>query len=142
MNESRIVLDTCVVTSALRSRRGASFRVLELVDSGQFEICLSIPLLLEYEEVSMRLLGAISLTKVDMESILDYLCRVAHHQKVYYLWRPFLNDPKDDMVLEAAIAGRCARLVTHNVRDFRGSNQFGVRVITPGEFLRELGDRP
>jgi predicted nucleic acid-binding protein len=140
VNESRIVLDTCVLVSALRSRRGASFRVLELIDSGRFEVCLSITLLLEYEAVCKRLPGATPLTKADVETVLDYVCLVAQHQTVFYLWRPFLNDPSDDMVLELAVAGGCGRIVTHNVRDFHGSNQFGIRTITPQEFLRELGE--
>ena len=142
MNESRIVLDTCVLVSALRSRRGASFRLLEMIDSGLFEVCLSIPLLLEYEEVCKRLPGTTALTRADVETVLDYVCQIAHHQTVFYLWRPLLNDASDDMVLELAVAGGCGRIVTHNVRDFRGSNQFGIRAITPQEFLRELGEIP
>ena len=103
---------------------------------------MSIALLLEYEEVCKRLPRVIPLTKADIESVLDYVCQIAHHQPVYYLWRPFLNDPKDDMVLELAIAGACARIVTHNIRDFHGSDKFGVRILTPQEFLRELGELP
>jgi predicted nucleic acid-binding protein len=140
VNDSRIVLDTCVLVSALRSRRGESFRLLELVDSGRFEICLSIPLLLEYEEVCGRLPGVIPLSKTDIDAVLDYLCRVAVQQRVYYLWRPFLNDPSDDKVLELAVAAECGRIVTHNVRDFRGSRQFGIRIVTPRQFLNELGE--
>jgi predicted nucleic acid-binding protein len=142
VNGPRIVLDTCVLVSALRSRRGASFRLLELIDSGRFEVCVSVPLVLEYEEVCKRLPGVTPLTEADVGSVLDYVCRVAHHQPVFYLWRPFLDDADDDMVLELAVAAGGCRIVTHNVRDFHGSDQFGVRVLTPQELLRELGEIP
>jgi hypothetical protein len=45
-----------------------------------------------------------------------YLCSEARLQEIFYLWRPHLHDPKDDMVLEAAVAGRCEAVVTHNRR--------------------------
>lgn len=56
----------------------------------------------------------------------------------YYLWRPFLPDPKDDLVLEVAVAGRCDTIVTFNHRDFRGVDKFGLHVQTPRTFLEEL----
>jgi predicted nucleic acid-binding protein len=47
MEKPDIVIDTNVVVSALRSRRGASHRLLLLVDSGKFQTNLSVPLFLE-----------------------------------------------------------------------------------------------
>ena len=49
-----VVLDTNVLEAAFRSRRGASFAVLSLVGTGCFEIAVSVPLVLEYEEVLLR----------------------------------------------------------------------------------------
>ena len=37
--------------AALRSRQRASFRLLELLRDGRFEIAVSVPLVLEYEAV-------------------------------------------------------------------------------------------
>lgn len=136
----QIVIDTCVVTSALRSRRGASYRLLMLVDSGKFATNLSVPLLLEYEQFAKRLLGEISLNETGIDDILDYLCQTAIQREVYYLWRPFLKDPQDDMVLELAVCAGCRFVVTFNIRDFAGAEQFGIRVVTPREFLQLLGD--
>jgi predicted nucleic acid-binding protein len=62
------------------------------------------------------------------------------HHKIYYLWRPFLRDPKDDMVLELAVSSDSRTIITHNHRDFRGAEQVGLRVLTPREFLREIGE--
>ncbi|HZT79069.1 MAG TPA: putative toxin-antitoxin system toxin component, PIN family [Gemmataceae bacterium] len=135
-------MDTSVLVSALRSRRGTSHRLLRLIDSGKFEVCLSVPLLLEYEEVCKRLVRETPLTEPDIEDILDYLCRVAHRQRVFYLWRPSLKDPADDMLLELAVAAGCEGIITWNVRDFQGADRFGVRVLTPKEFLQEIGELP
>jgi putative PIN family toxin of toxin-antitoxin system len=134
-----IVMDTNVLVAALRSREGASFKVLSLVDSGKFTLCLSVPLLLEYEAASKKQSKATGLTAADVDTIIDYLCLVGEHYKVYYLWRPFLRDPKDDMVLELAVASNAESIVTYNRADFKGANQFGVKVITPKALLQQIG---
>jgi predicted nucleic acid-binding protein len=67
--------------------------------------------------------------------VVDYLCRVARRQKIHFLWRPALRDPRDEFVLELAVAAACEAIVTHNVRDFGGARPFGVQVLTPSEFL-------
>ena len=131
-----VVLDTNVIVSALRSRRGASFAVLQRVGNGDFDIALSVPLLLEYEDVSLR--SELTLSRQDIVAILDYLCSVAHHQQIHYLWRPFLPDPKDDMVAELAFAAGAHFIVTHNLRDFRAITTIGIRPITPRLFLRRF----
>jgi predicted nucleic acid-binding protein len=135
-------MDTNVVVSALRSRRGASFELLSLVGrSGAFEINVSVPLVLEYEDVAKRQLDVTGLTLKDVDAVVDYLCSVANRRRIHYLWRPFLSDPKDDMVLELAVESRCGIIVSYNKRDFAGIEKFGLRVLTPREFLEEIGER-
>ena len=134
----KVVLDTIVLISALRSRNGASYRILQMVGLGGFEIALSVPLVLEYEEVARRLARSVGLRHGDVDAILDYLCSVADRRGIFFLWRPVLNDPQDDMVLEVAVEGSCHHIVTHNVRDFAGAESFGIGVVTPGAFLRML----
>jgi putative PIN family toxin of toxin-antitoxin system len=135
----RIVLDTNVVVAGLRSRRGASFQLLSAVGKELFEIALSVPLVFEYEDALIRNLDATGLARDDVDTVLDYLRSVAHRQNVFYLWRPHLPDPKDDMVLELAVAAGCRTIVTFNVRDFVGADQLGVSVTRPGEFLASIG---
>src|SRR5437868_14758830 len=142
MRALKIVIDTNVVVSALRSIRGASYRLFTLLGSGRFEINISVPLVLEYEEVCKRSLGLIPLTPADIDDVVNFLCRLANRHTVFYHWRPFLNDPEDDMVLELAVAAGCDAIVTYNRRDFRGVDRFGIRVLTPSEFLREIGELP
>ncbi len=138
----QIVIDTNVFIAALRSRRGASYLLLSLVDSGKFAINISVPLVLEYEDVAKRQLNDLVLMEQDIDDILDYLCHVGVHRRIFYLWRPALKDPKDDLILELAVAAECEYIVTFNVRDFVGSHRFGIEVVTPKIFLQHIGVLP
>lgn len=138
----RIVIDTNVLVAALRSRRGASFRLLSLIGGKHFDINISVPLLLEYEAAAKRIAREVGLTHNDIDDILDYICSVASHRQIYFLWRPVLKDPRDDLVLELAVEAECDVIVTLNVRDFVGAERFGLGVVTPGGFLKAIGVTP
>jgi len=137
----RIILDTNILVSALRSRRGASFALISKVPRREFQISLSVPLYIEYQDVLMRQGKVPGLTNEEIMKFLRYLCQVGHHQDIFYLWRPYLKDPTDDMILELAVASKSEHIVTHNVRDFRGSERFGVKALRPQEMLKELEER-
>lgn len=134
-----MVLDTNVLVAASKSGRGASARLLSLVGREWFEIVISVPLVIEYEDVLLRDLPPASVKREIVGDILDYLCAVGRRQEVFFLWRPHLRDPGDDMVLELAVAGRCDAIITYNKRDFRELSPFGLRAMTPKEFLTEIG---
>jgi putative PIN family toxin of toxin-antitoxin system len=136
----RIVMDANVLVSALRSRAGASFRLLSLIDRGRFSLCVSVPLVLEYEAATKKISKTIGLSSSDIDDILDYICLVAERYKVYYLWRPMLRDPKDDMVLELAVSSNADAIITYNKGDFKGSEKFGIRIASPKEFLQQIGE--
>ena len=138
----QVVIDTNVFLSALRSRRGASFLLLSLVEDKQFIVNLSVPLVLEYEEAAKRMAKEIGLTYKDIDDVLDYLCRIARHRQIFFLWRPYLKDPHDDHVLELAVEAKCDCIITYNTRDFAGADRFGLRVATPKEFLQRIGALP
>jgi predicted nucleic acid-binding protein len=103
-----------------------------------FETSVSVPLVLEYEAVAKAHARATGLTHADIDDLIDYVCAVAHRRPIFYLWRPVLRDPRDDMVLEVAVEANCEFIVTHNIRDFAGVESFGLRAIPPGEFLKLL----
>jgi putative PIN family toxin of toxin-antitoxin system len=133
----RIVIDTNVLVAGLRSRKGASFRLLSLVGSDAFQHCVSVPLLFQYEDV-LRRKGLVRVSREVVDDTLDYLCASADRREIYFLWRPQLPDAGDDLVLEVAVAGRCDTIVTFNLRDFVGAERFGVRAQTPASFLTSL----
>jgi len=140
MQPYQIALDTNVLISALRSSRGASYKLLTLIgQTDAFEINLSVPIVLEYEEVAKRLSKDIGLSHEDIDDILDYLCTVANKHDIFFLWRPLLRDPKDDMVLELAVEANCDFIVTYNEKDFSSVETFGLTVISPKTFLQQIG---
>ena len=138
MSKVNIILDTNVLHAGLYSSRGASYQVLRLIEKGKIKPILSTALLFEYEDVLKRNKRILKIKEADIESILDNLCALSEHQKIYFLWRPYLSDPKDDHILELAVASETKTIVTHNIKDFRGINKFGVRAITPKTLLEEI----
>ena len=136
MSIPNVVIDTNVVIAALRSKRGASNRLLSLIGTSKFEIHDSVALILEYEEVLQRQRTELGLSEKEVSIFIDSLCAMAHHHQIYFLWRPYLTDVDDELVLELAVSANCEYILTHNVRDFRGSDKFGIRAITPREFLQ------
>ena len=137
-----IVIDTNVMIAGLRSRRGSAFRLLTLVGTGRFEIHLSVPLMLEYEEVLLRELPHLQVPRIVVEDVLDFHCTVATRHQIFFLWCPYLPDPSDDMILELAVAAHCDYIVTYNTRDFVSSERFALQVIEPGAFLQHIGALP
>jgi putative PIN family toxin of toxin-antitoxin system len=135
----KIVIDTNVLVSALRSRRGQSFALLSLVGGEAFQHVVTVPLVMEYEAVLLRD-GMVRLPAAAVGDVIDFLCATGVQQSIHFLWRPKLPDLKDDMVLEAAVNGGCDAIVTHNVRDFVGSQALGVFIMTPLQFLTSLKD--
>ena len=136
MKNYKIVIDTNVILSALRSTKGASFKLLSIIDENKFEFSLSVPLFIEYESVAKRNPEKLGLSISDIEDILNYLAETSSKREIYFLWRPFLKDPKDDLVLEVAIESESDFIISNNKKDFRNINKFGLKVLTPLEFLK------
>ncbi len=136
----KIILDTNILISALRSKIGASYKVLSLIQSGKFQTVVSVPLVFEYEEVALREAKNFSVTIEEVNDIIDYLCAMSEQREIFFLWRPFLPDPYDDAILELAVESQAEYIVTYNKRDFVGSEQFGVSIISPKEFLKIIGE--
>jgi putative PIN family toxin of toxin-antitoxin system len=138
----QVVIDTNVLVAALLSNRGASYRLLRHVGDPRWQMNLSVPLVIEYEQTLKRVCTGGALSGSDIDSILDFLCANANLRPIFFLWRPFLIDPQDDFVLELAVESRADFVITFNTRDFVGAEHFGIRVISPREFLAIIGEAP
>jgi len=138
----QVVIDTNVLAAGLLSNRGASHRLLRLVGDDRWRINLSVPLVFEYEQTLKRVCTGETLNSSDIDSVIHFLCANANLRPIFLLWRPFLPDPKDDFVLELAVESRADFVITFNTRDFAGAERFGVRVISPREFLAIIGEAP
>lgn len=141
VKQYKIVLDTNIIYSAVRSKRGMAYRLLSMIDEYKYQIQISVPLILEYEDVLKRNLADLALSDSDINDFIDYLCKAGEKRKIYYLWRPVLKDFKDDFILELAVESECDFIVTYNIKDFKGAEMFDIKVITPKEFLRKLGEK-
>ena len=131
-------MDTNVLYAGLYSSLGASYKILRLIDRGIIVPVLSTTLLFEYEEILFRKQDELEITDHQITIILDNLCALGQFQKIHFLWRPYLRDPKDDHVLEVAVASQTQSIVTFNLKDFKGIEKFGIRTIPPGKFLEKI----
>lgn len=140
MKTLKIVIDTKVIISALKSRNGFSFKLLSIIDDKRFRVFISVPLILEYEDVAKRSKSQKKLNFTEIGDILDYICLIGEQRKIFYLWRPYLKDPKDDMILELAVESECDYIISFNKKNFKGIDKFNLEVITPKELLRKIGE--
>lgn len=135
----RVILDTSVLVAAARSRNGASYQLLSMLPSRDFEIALTVALYTEWQAVLTRPEHMPHGVTVDATlGFLRYLASLAHLQDVHFLWRPFLRDPDDDMVMECAVASGSQFIVTHNMKDFKRAPELKVQAIKPADFLNLL----
>jgi predicted nucleic acid-binding protein len=135
-----VVVDTNVLVAAFRSSLGASYRLLQTIEQRRWRPVISPALALEYESVLKRGVEDLGLTLVDIDDFTEYLCSRARLVQIYFRWRPLLPDPDDDRILEVAVRAG-SPIVTFNVRDFQGSERFGIRTMSPGELLAIMGDQ-
>ena len=131
-------MDTNVLYAGLYSSQGASHQILRAIEDRRLKIVLSTTLLLEYEDVLRRNQEELKLSNRAISGLLDSLCDLSEHQQIWFLWRPCLPDPKDDHVLELAVAARTEFIVSHNVRDFNEAKRFGINAITPKRLLEVI----
>ena len=130
----RFVLDTNVVVAAMRSPTGASAALLMAARRNQIVIVANVALALEYEATCSRAehILASGLNAAQVGIFLDAVIAMAEPVETHFLWRPLLRDPADELVLEAAVNGQAAAIVTFNQRDFGTvPQQFGIEVLLP-----------
>lgn len=136
----QIILDTNVLVAAFRSRRGAANLLLDKLDDSRWRVNVSTPLLLEYEDVLKRPEMNDFISEEDVDVFLDGLCSIAENYDIFYLWRLLAKDPNDAFILELAVRARADFIITYNKIDFPAAADFGIKLVTPKEFLEFVGD--
>jgi len=135
-----IVLDTNVLLAGLRSSRGASHRLLQIIRNGGtcFNYHLSTAVVLEYEEILMRELVPSPYSPGDISRFLDdFVARGIRHASIT-AWRPISTDPDDDALIELAVTAAADTIVTFNTRHLKFACTHGIILLTPGEILRRI----
>ena len=136
-----IVLDTSIVVAALRSTTGASAALLMRARKGEVTLLANVALALEYEAACRCAEHAVAagLTAGEVGKFVDAVLAMVEPVESYFMWRPLLRNPADEMVVEAAVNGRASAIVTFNQRDFDVvPRQFGIEVLTPAAALRRI----
>ncbi len=110
-----------------------------LLDNTNFVPNVSVPLFIEYESVLKRTDLISHLSPDEIDDVLNFILSKSSVRKIHFLWRPYLKDPKDDLVLEVAVESNSKFIITHNVKDFNHIEKFGIQAIGPKEFLIERG---
>ncbi len=140
-----LTLDTNVLYQVLMSNTGASHWILKQVREGTFHIALSIPVFQEYYDVLTRAhsLNDFGLHTEDVEKFLRFVAYVGKTYHIFFLFRPNLQDEKDNMLVELAITSQSDYLVTNNIRDFKKAElKFDqLNIITPGDFVQKWRKR-
>jgi len=135
-----VVLDTNVIISALYSKNGASFQLLNGILSGSLPWAISPLLALEYEgKIHEKIAaGFLKVSEENCERILDALFAMGRTILRPVQIRPSLQDLTDDKVFECAVSGNCTHIITFNKKDFPPAvtQPYGIRVMTPGELLQ------
>ena len=134
-------MDTDALVAAMRSPSGASAAILRAVRRDKATLLLTVSLALEYETVCHRAEHRIAagLSERQVEIFVDAVVAMSQPVETHFLWRPQLRDPKDEMVLEAAVNGRADILVTFNLRDFGlGPARFGIEALLPRDAIGRI----
>lgn len=138
--ESRIVIDTSVLISALIGSTGASRELIRLCLQGEYQPLMGNNLFLEYESVILReeIITQCTLTKQEILILLDAFMSVCQWIDIYYLWRPNLRDEADNHLIELAIAGNAQIIATKNIKDFLNSDLIfpNLSILKPEQIVR------
>lgn len=144
----KVVLDTEVILSGLRSPTGAS-RILVIAALERMVVPLAaVNMMIEYEGELKRPenLSAMGLDANDIDAFLSNWAAAVEPVRLDFLYRLSLRYPNDELFVEAALNGGADALVTLNVGDYQPSDpaveHIGVDVCRPGEFLRRMQWRP
>jgi putative PIN family toxin of toxin-antitoxin system len=129
----RIVLDTALFVTAVRSSDGAAGDVLRGIFREELVPLMNLKLGLEYRDVSLRPehVRESALSKREILELIEAVEAFAEPVEVVVRDRPLSPNPNDNMILDLAINGRAEALVTCNTKHFLAAGKrLGIPVLS------------
>lgn len=131
---ARVVVDTNVLVSGVLSEQGPPGWIVDLVAANELQAVFDNRILAEYRDVLTR--SELKLDPARVELLLAVIADKAI-PVTPLPWQAELPDPDDEPFLACAKAAAAA-LVTGNLRHFPRDRRFGVKVLSPRQFLDSL----
>jgi putative PIN family toxin of toxin-antitoxin system len=135
MPEVIAVYDTNVLISAFIGR-GAPHKALKAVFAGKVRLVISLDMLAEFEDVISR--PKFNYTEKHVRRILTVVFKVAKIVEPDFTVEVVKEDPDDNKVIEAAIAGKAEYIVTGDRHLLSLEKVENIRIISVKEILRIL----
>jgi len=142
MKKYQVIIDTNVIVSAFRSKKGASHLLIKLLHDKdtRWEANISTALVLEYESVLKREMHVQEKSFQMVDDLIDDIVALSNRHRIFYLLRPYLKDKNDDFILELAFSSSTDYIITYNTNNFKRAKSFGIDIITPKDFLQTIGE--
>ena len=131
-----VVFDTSVIVSAIFWPHSSSRRVLAGLACRQYAAAVSAVLLDEYAAVAARLQQ--QFPRINPAGALAWLQAKCFSVEPAALGKQRSRDAKDDPVLATALAAGAQYLVARDKGLLSLRKPFGITIITPAEFLRQM----
>ena len=128
----KVVIDTNVIVSGLLSPFGHSAQILQLLITGNINICYDARIFVEYSEVLNR--PKFNFNREYVSTLIREIKLIGESSPGFSLTQS-LPDPDDDMFLEVALACNADCIITGNVNHFPKKLCGGVKVFTPAAFI-------
>lgn len=130
-----LVLDTNVLVSALLKQESVPGLTIQIILRDHF-LAVDTRMLTEYRLVTAR--PQFRINPYTREKILSSIASFSMHVQATPLDVPpvKLLDPKDLPFAEVAVAAKADALVTGNVRHFAFLSDFGIKTLTPAQFVK------
>jgi len=135
----KVVIDTNVFVSSVFG--GIPQQVVQLWFDGRLTLCLSEPIVTEYQRV-LREIGAVS--EAEERALIEAF---ASEEGVLYTANPpaiegVSSDPEDDKFLECALELEAECVASGDSDLLELGSYMGIPIFTPREVLEEIGEAP
>jgi putative PIN family toxin of toxin-antitoxin system len=135
-----VVLDTNVILSALLSPNGAPGEIFSRWESDEFGVIISPGLLHELERALNypKIAGRLKLAPEEASLFLSHFAAIATVVEPRVKLEAIVKDPDDNRVLECAVAGHAAYIVSGDKHLLELEEYMGIVILPPSGFLTVL----